>query len=143
MDENRSPGAGGDAPPFLSLDFLYVPTPDVDTAARWYVEVLGAHLEWKVRAIGTVVAELRVSDAGPLVLLSQHLQGPAPILVYRVADHDATVADLQSRGLDPIEQLEIPHGPCTTFRAEGGQPLAVYQLARPEADAHFRGRIDP
>jgi hypothetical protein len=63
------------APLFLSLDFLYVPTADVDAAARHYVEQLGAELVWKVRGMGTVVACLRVSEAGPAILLSGHLEG--------------------------------------------------------------------
>jgi catechol 2,3-dioxygenase-like lactoylglutathione lyase family enzyme len=132
-----------DDAPFLSLDFLYVPTPDVDAAARWYVDVLHARLEWKVRAMGTTVAAVRVADVGPLVLLAGHLQGGTPVLVYRVADYAATVAGLEARGVAPVEQLEIPHGPCASFRAEGGQRLAVYELVRPEAVTHFPGRIDP
>jgi hypothetical protein len=44
------------SPMFESLDFLYVPTDDVDASARRYVEELGAELVWKVRGMGTVVA---------------------------------------------------------------------------------------
>jgi catechol 2,3-dioxygenase-like lactoylglutathione lyase family enzyme len=126
---------------FESLDFVYVPTKDVDAAARDYVEHLGATLVWKVRGMGTVVACLHVSGDGPHVLLSGHLEGDQPILVYRVADYAATVAHLRGAGLDPHE-LEIPHGPCATFRAPGGQRLAVYELTRPGAAEHFAGRID-
>jgi len=126
---------------FESLDFLYVPTQDVDAAARDYVEHLGATLVWKVRGMGTVVACLRVSGAGPHVLLSGHLEGERPILVYRVADYSATVAHLRAAGLEPHE-LEIPHGPCATFAAPGGQRYAVYELTRPGAASHFDGRID-
>lgn len=50
---------------FESPDFVYTPTEDVDAAARRYVEELGATLKWKVRAMGTVVACLRVAGAGP------------------------------------------------------------------------------
>ena len=39
-----------------SLDFLYVPTWDVDAAAQGYVEKFGATLVWKVRAMGTTAA---------------------------------------------------------------------------------------
>jgi hypothetical protein len=45
--------------------------------------------------------------------------------------------------VEELIELEIPHGPCASFRAEGGQRLAVYELVRPEANAHFAGRIDP
>ena len=67
-----------------TLDFVYVPTADVDAAAAHYVEALGAQLRWKVRGMGTTVACVRVNKAGPDVLLSGHLEGSVPILVFRV-----------------------------------------------------------
>jgi len=124
-----------------SLDLIYVPTDDVDAAARGYVEQLGAAMVWKVRGMSTVVACLRVSGEGPSILVSGHLEGPTPILIYRVDDHDATVAALRGAGID-VRELEIPHGPCAAFTAPGGQRLAIYQLTRPGADAHFAGRFD-
>jgi hypothetical protein len=130
------------APPFLSLDFLYVPTADVDAAARHYAEQLGAELVWKVRGMGTVVACLRVSESGPAILLSGHLEGTAPILVYRVESYENTLRQLERHGVNLLHQLEIPHGPCASFTAAGGQRIAVYELVRPGAAAHFDGRID-
>ena len=127
---------------FRSLDFVYVPTEDVDEAARRWVDELGAEVVWKVRGMGTVVAQLRVSDEGPAILLSGHLEGPVPILVYRVDHYAAAVADLRAAGAADLHELEIPHGPCATFRAPGGQRLAVYELARPQADGFFTGRFD-
>jgi len=127
---------------FLSLDFIYVPTSDVDTTARHYVEVLGAELRWKVRGMGTVVACLAVAGAGPAILLTEHLEGDVPVLIYRVADYSATVAGLRTAGVEQIHELEIPHGPCASFRAAGGQRMAVYELARPEAAGFFEGRVD-
>ncbi len=126
---------------FLSLDYVYVPTPDVDAAAAAYVGVLGASLEWKVRGMGTVVACVRVADSGPDILLSGHLEGEVPILVYRVAEYAATVAAMRANGLEPHE-LEIPHGPCASFDAPGGQRYAVYELVRPDAVDYFTGRFD-
>jgi hypothetical protein len=127
---------------FESLDFLYVPTADVDDGARRYVEELGAELVWKIRAVGTVVACLRLSHAGPAILLSGHLEGTRPILVYRVADYRAAVDALRAAGAEHVRELEIPHGPCASFRAPGGQRLAVYELTRPDADRRFAGRVD-
>lgn len=72
---------------FLSLDFVYTPTHDIDGAISQHVEGFGADLEWKVRAMDTVVACLRVSDAGPRILLSEHVEGELPILVYRVESY--------------------------------------------------------
>jgi catechol 2,3-dioxygenase-like lactoylglutathione lyase family enzyme len=127
---------------FASLDFVYMPTPDVDAAVRWYVEVLGAELAWRVRAMGTTVAAIRVGGTSPLVLLAGHLQGDTPVLVHRVDDYAATTGALRSAGVE-LHELEIPHGPCAVFVAEGGQRFAVYELTRPEATSYFDGRIDP
>lgn len=127
---------------FVSLDFVYTPTRDVDAGVSHYTEVLGARLEWKVRGMGTVVACLRLSQPGPAILLAGHLDGEAPILVYRVADYAETVAALRGSGMTDIRELEIPHGPCASFEAAGGQRYAVYELVRPGADAHFAGRVD-
>lgn len=127
---------------FLSLDFVYVPTADVDDSTRRYQEVLGADLVWKVRGMDTVVACLKISEGGPEILLSGHLEGETPILVYRVADYASTVESLRAGGLGGIVELEIPHGPCASFRAPGGQRYAVYELVRPGVEAHFAGRVD-
>jgi hypothetical protein len=58
-------------------------------------------------------------------------------------DHSVRVlgADLRWKIRD-VHELEIPHGPLTSFRAAGGQRFAVYQLTGPEAATHFDGRID-
>ena len=127
---------------FESLDFVYVPTADVDAALPLYLEAFGAELVWKVRGMGTVVACLRVAGSGPAVQLSGHHEGPAPILVYRVADYDEALARLRDAGAREIHELEIPQGPCASFRLPDGQRAAVYELTRPGAADHFEGRID-
>src|SRR5919198_1514839 len=104
---------------FLSLDYIYVPTEDVDAGVRAYVADVGAEVVWKVRGMGTVVACLRVSETGPAILLSGHLEGPAPILVYRVADYDAAVAKLREAGGDRLPQLENPQGAGASFDMPG------------------------
>jgi catechol 2,3-dioxygenase-like lactoylglutathione lyase family enzyme len=128
---------------FRSLDYVYVPTEDVDAAARRYVDELGAELVWKIRGMDTVVACLHVSDAGPEVLLSGHLEGPQPILIYRVDDYAQAVAALRAAGTEDVHEVELPPGPCATFRAPGGQRLAVYELTRPQVTEGFRGQIAP
>ena len=126
---------------FGSLDYIYVPAADVDAEAERYAGTLGAELIWKVRAMGTTVACVRVAEAGPAILLSGHLQGPGAVLVYRVPDYPATVRLLRQRNVT-VHELEIPHGPCATFTL-AGQRYAVYQLTRPHAVHLFDGRIDP
>src|SRR5947199_7649296 len=88
-----------------SLDFVYVPAEDVDAEASRYVEELGARLAWRVRGMGTVVACLRVSDAGPDLLLSGHLEGTTPIPIYRVASYADAVARLRASGVE-LRELE-------------------------------------
>jgi hypothetical protein len=127
---------------FESLDYVYVPTADVDAEARRYVDELGAELVFKVRGMGTVVACLRVSGSGPAILLSGHLDGTVAILVYRVADYGVAIGRLRAAGIADIHELEIPHGPCASFRAAGGQRVAIYELTRPGAETGFDGRID-
>jgi hypothetical protein len=126
---------------FGSLDYIYTPAADVDGEAQRYAETLGAELVWKVRAMGTTVACVRVGEAGPAILLSGHLQAAGPILVYRVADYAATVGELRRRNV-AVHELEIPHGPCATFTMPAGQRYAVYQLTRPHAVHMFDGRVD-
>ena len=127
---------------FGSLDYIYIPTADVDGEVLRYVETMGAELVWKVRAMGTTVACLRVGEPGPAILLSGHLQGTNPILVYQVQDYADAIAQLRHRNVT-VHELEIPHGRCVTFTMGMGQRYAVYQLMRPGAIHQFDGRIDP
>ena len=127
---------------FLSLDYVYVPTEDVDAAIERYVETLGAKLVWKVRGMGTVVACLHTAAEGPAILLSGHLEGPAPVLVYRVDDYGATVARARDAGAREVQELEIPMGPCASFGMPDGHRVAVYELTRPGTVAMFDGRVD-
>ena len=127
---------------FGSLDYIYVPTADVDDEVVRYVEMMSAELVWKVRAMGTTVACLRVGEPGPAILLSGHRQGTSPVLVYQVQDYAGTIGQLRQRNVI-VHELEIPQGPCATFTMGEGQRYAVYQLVRPGAVHHFDGRIDP
>jgi catechol 2,3-dioxygenase-like lactoylglutathione lyase family enzyme len=127
---------------FLSLDFIYISSRDFDATLEYYTKRLGAELVWKVRGMGTVVAHVKPAGSGPALLLSEHLEGAVPILIYRVDNFKKTVAELTSHGVKGT-QLEIPHGPCFSFEARGGQRLAIYELVRPEAATMFEGRVDP
>jgi hypothetical protein len=127
---------------FESLDFLYVPSRDVTTTAARYEHVLGAKLLWKVRAMGTMVAALRVSAGGPQILLAGHLLGDRPILVYRVRDYALSLAALRDAGVEDLDELEIPHGPCAVFDIGEGGRYAIYELSRPHVEEYFLGRFD-
>jgi len=95
-----------------------------------------------IEAMGTRVAEVAVSPQGPRLVLADHLAGEAPVLLHRVSDLDATLAQLDTRGLRLEARVELPLGPCATFRSPGGQRLGLYQLTRPDVDEQFVGRAD-
>jgi catechol 2,3-dioxygenase-like lactoylglutathione lyase family enzyme len=133
---------GAKTPPFLSLDFLYTPCRDPEAEIAFYTQTLGGELLFRVRAMETEVSCIRLSADGPLLLLAEHLEGESPVLVYRVASLARTKRALKRRGWTADDEFEIPHGPMCVFRAPGGQRLAVYELTRPDANAHFMGRFD-
>jgi hypothetical protein len=128
--------------PFQQLDFLYVPSRDVAADLAYFTEVLGGQVVFAVEAMGTRVAAIQLTQGQPLLLLADHLEGERPILVYRVADLSIAMAELEVRGWERQRTLEIPHGPCCSFRTPGGHRIALYQLTRPEAATHFLGRRD-
>jgi hypothetical protein len=76
------------------------------------------------------------------VLLTDHLAGERPILVYRVDDLAAALDELEGRGWEREHGSEIPQGPCCSFRTPAGHRIALYQLTRPDVAAHFEGRRD-
>jgi len=128
---------------FLSLDYLYVPTRDIEASVRYYTDQLRGELVWKIHAFNAWVAAVRLSPTGPLVLLADHLHGDTPILIYRVEQLETSVAALRVRGWIPESgPLEIPNGPCYTFRDPTGVRLAIYENQRPEVNREFAGRID-
>jgi hypothetical protein len=127
---------------FEVLDFLYMPSRDVVADVAYFSEVLGGKLIFAIEDSGIRVAMIELTAGPPRVLLTDHLEGDRPILVYRVADLTSTLSDLRSRGWTGERSLEIPHGPCHSFRTPGGQRIAVYQLTRPGVAAHFEGRRD-
>ena len=129
-------------PPFERLDFLYTPSTDVPSDLTYFVEVLGGRAVFAIDAMGTQVAAVELTQGPPLVLLTDHVEGERPILVYRVDDLDSALEDLESRGWERGGTFEIPHGPCTSFRTPGGHRIALYQLVRPEVAEHFAGRFD-
>jgi hypothetical protein len=127
---------------FDRLDFLYTPSRDVAADAAYFVNTLGGRLVFAIDDGGTRVAMIEMTVEPPRILLTDHLEGDRPILVYRVADLRATVAELEDRGWKSERSLEIPQGPCRSFQTPGGHRIALYQLTRPEVLRHFEGRRD-
>jgi hypothetical protein len=139
--EARPKQATGE-PPFIQLDYLYVPSADVAKDLEYFTGVLGAELAFAVEGMGARVAMVRLTAGPPHVLLTDHLEGDRPVLIYRVADLDSALADLKARGWKNAHTLEIPMGPCCSFTTPTGHRIAVYELTRPEVANHFMGRRD-
>ena len=117
-----------------------LPSRDVAADLAFYRDVLGARVVFAIEAMDTRVAEVALAPEGPRLVLAGHLAGDAPVLLHRVDDLDATLADLD--GLEIEARVELPLGPCATLRTPGGQRLGLYELTRPEVDAQFAGRFD-
>jgi catechol 2,3-dioxygenase-like lactoylglutathione lyase family enzyme len=132
----------GVAAAFEELDFLYMPSRDIEADLRFYTDVLGAKVVFAIEAFGTRVAEVKVSPGPTRLILAEHLEGDAPVLLHRVADLEAAITSLEERGLEFEARFGFPHGPAAEFRSPGGQRLAIYELTRPGADEHLAGRFD-
>jgi predicted enzyme related to lactoylglutathione lyase len=126
---------------FESLDFLYVPAPDIEASISYYTNVLGSKLLWKIHAFGVWVACVRVSNSEPLLLLADHIKKNDLIMIYRVNSLDSTASTLRSKGWKEEKMLEIPPGPCYIFRDPSGNAIAIYENLRPEVVEQFNGRI--
>ena len=128
--------------PFVQLDYLYTPSHDVAADVRYFTGILGGTLAYSIDAMGTRVAMIRFTNGPPSVLLTDHLEGDRPILIYRVPDLAKALAQLKARGWKKHQSLEIPMGPCCSFTTPGGHRIALYELTRPEVAKHFEGRRD-
>ena len=129
------------APLLEELDFLYTPSANVARDVADLTGALGGRLVFAIEDSGIRVAMIELAGA-PRILLTDHLEGDRPIMVFRVPDLVTAVAALRERGWSPERSLEIPHGPCSSYRSPGGHRIALYQLVRPEVARHFEGRRD-
>jgi hypothetical protein len=130
------------AHPFERLDYLYTPSRDVAADVQYFTDVLGGRVVWAIEGMGTRVAMVELTAGPPAIVLSGHLDGDAPVLVYRVADLRGATAVLTANGWVRGHALEIPQGPVETFTAPGGQRIALYELVRPGVIESFAGRRD-
>ena len=128
--------------PFQQLDYLYTPSADVAKDAQSFVDLLGAKIAFAVEAMGARVAMVQLTDDPPHILLTDHLEGERPIHVFRVPQLDAATSLLRKQGLREERSLEIPMGPCVSFKTPSGHRIAIYEASRPGVLEHFLGRRD-
>jgi hypothetical protein len=119
-----------------------MPVTDVAAELEHFTTVLGGEVAWAIERFGTRVAMVRLAAGPPEVLLAEHMEGERPVLVYRVADLEASMAALRARGWEEHVRSEMPYGPLSVFGTPGGQRLAIYERIRPEATEMLAGRRD-
>jgi hypothetical protein len=127
---------------FESLDFLYVPAPNIQESITYYTKVLDGELLWKIHAYGVWVACVKLSDKEPNILLANHIAKNDFMLIYRVNNLDKAGSELRARGWKEEKSLEIPNGPCLTFRDPASNSIVIYENRRPHIMSDFRGRFD-
>lgn len=128
---------------FESLDFLYVPAPHLDASVKFYTDVLGGELVWKIHAFGVWVACIKISRIEkPYVLLADHINKNDVMQIYRVENLDNAIKELKTNGWKVESAIEIPPGPCCTLRDPAGNAVVIYQNVRPYVMQEFKGRID-
>ena len=106
---------------FESLDYLYTPSRDVAGDVSYFTDVLGARLVFAIDAMGTRVAMVELTDGPPRIVLTEHLDGDRPVLVYRVADLEAATRELEGRGWETGTRSRSRRGRCTRSR----RPAAI------------------
>ena len=142
MTASTSPVSSGLRAAFESLDYLYTPSADVAADMRWFADKLGGRIAFAIEAMGTRVAKVELTTGPPHVLLTDHLEGDRPILVYRVKDLEAAVAAMRDRGFRKGRRVDLPMGSARSFSGPGGHRIAIYELTRPGVARHFEGRLD-
>jgi hypothetical protein len=125
-----------------TLAFVYLPSHDVAADVAWARDGLGARPIFAIDAMGTRVAMVELGEGSPRVLFADHLGDASGLLVYRVGDLAAEAATMADRGWGSEASLELPMGPCRTFRSPGGTRVAFFQEVRPEVIDSFRDRFD-
>src|SRR4051812_1022805 len=109
---------------------------------RFFSEVLGGRIAFAIDAMGARVAKIELTSGPPHILLTDHLQGERPVMVYRVSGLGEAVAALRRRGFRKGRDVELPMGTCRTFSGPGGHRVALYEMSRPGVAEHFEGRRD-
>ena len=104
--------------------------------------MLDGELLWKIHAYGVWVACVKLSDKEPYILLANHIERKDLMLIYRVNNLDKAASVLRARGWKEEKILEIPNGPCLTFRDPADNSIVMYENRRPHVMRDFKGRID-
>lgn len=96
----------------------------------------------QIHAYGVWVACIKLSDKEPYILLADHIEKKDMMLIYRVNNLNKVAYELRLRGWREEKSLEIPNGPCKTFRDPADNAIVMYENRRPHVMEEFKGRID-
>jgi len=127
---------------FSQLDFVYQPSRDVAADVEHYTNAFGAELVFAVERFGTRVAMVRLTPTSPGLLLAEHLDGDQSILIFRVADLEATISQIDERGGQIGSRFEMPYGVGVQLLTPGPQRLAIYEATHAERGRSLAGRRD-
>ena len=62
-------------------------------------------------------------------------------LIYRVNNLEKVASALRARGLREEKSLDIPNGPCLTFRYPAENLIVIYENRRPYVMSDIKWRI--
>lgn len=127
---------------FDRLDFVYLPSRDVAADVAHFTSSLGGELVFAVERFETRVAMIQLAADEPRLLLAEHLEGDRPIVIFRVDDLDAAIADLERRGAPLGTRFEMPYGVGIQIESPGPQRVAIYERTRPDRGDGLAGRRD-
>ena len=119
------------ANPFKRLVYVYIGTSNFDGDIGYYEKKLGGRLLWNLKDFGVRAAAFDLCGE-PFLLIADHVRAPSKRLIYEVEDLRDAAKDLESRGWKPEGgSFEIPDGPCSNFKDEGGNEYAILEMSRP------------
>lgn len=127
---------------FDRLDFVYLPSRDVAADVTHFTKGMGGDLVFAIERFETRVAMVELTRDGPQLLLAGHLEGDKPILIFRVDDLDAEIAELRERGIVLGPRFEMPFGVGIQLRSPGPQRVALYERTREDRGNSLAGRTD-
>jgi catechol 2,3-dioxygenase-like lactoylglutathione lyase family enzyme len=127
---------------FGNLRYLYIGTSDFKRDLEYYTKVLGAKVLWNYHEFDANVAGLQLGE-GPQYLLADHRPAPSCLPLFEVEDLKATAKGLRARGWKADgDSVEIPPGPCYVFKDPSGNPIGIFENARPGLVAQAFGGTD-
>jgi hypothetical protein len=127
---------------FEQLDFIYQPSRDVAADLAFYESSLAAEVVFAIERFETRVAMVQLAPDAPSVLLAEHLEGEAPILIFRVPDLAEAAAALAADGCALGGEFEMPYGVGVQVQMPGPNRLAIYEQTQGERGRSLKGRRD-